>query len=77
MQFVKPDKAQLISESDVEQHFVYPFLIADLPSGLGLTGATIVAKHNIRRFVIDKGEHQKSYFPDYLAVVGGFPLLVV
>jgi hypothetical protein len=77
MLFEKPAREQLLTESDVEQKFVYPFLIADPPGGLGFGKVTILTKHNIRRFSIDKGKQQKSYFPDYMVVIAGFPLLVI
>jgi len=77
MTFQPPSKDQLLTESDVEQKFVYPFLIAEAPFGLGLSSITILTKSNIRRFKIDKGKKEKSYFPDYLAVIAGFPLLVI
>lgn len=67
----------LDNESDVEQKFIYPFLIESPPLGLGLPDSVIQTKVNIRRFEIDKGTAKKLYFPDYLIVTMGFPLVVI
>jgi hypothetical protein len=77
MVFVKPELAELENESDVEHKFVYPILVSEIPYGLGLAKSSIQTKKNVRRFVIDKGPKSKSYFPDFLVVIGGFPLVVV
>ncbi|PDT58682.1 RNA-binding protein [Bradyrhizobium diazoefficiens] len=77
MPFAKPKLSELLNESDVEQKFVYPFLVAEKPFGLELPSEGIVTKRNVRKFIIDKGAQQKSYFPDYLVVRGNLPLLVV
>jgi hypothetical protein len=67
----------LKNESDVEQKFIYPFLIEAKPLGLGLPTAVVQTKANIRRLAIGKGAEQKLYFPDYLVVSIGYPLLVI
>src|SRR5665811_211145 len=67
----------LDNESDVEQKFIYQFLTEPKPLGLGLPAESIQTKANIRRFNIDKGVAQKLYFPDYLVVTMGFPLVVI
>lgn len=67
----------LDNESDVEQKLIYPFLIESVPLGLGLPDAVIQTKVNIRRFEIDKGAAKKLYFPDYLIVTMGLPLVVI
>ncbi len=77
MTFTKPKLSELLNESDVEQKFVFPFLIAEKPFGLGLPSESIVTKRNVRKFLIDKGTKQKSYFPDYLLVKASLPLLVI
>jgi hypothetical protein len=77
MLFKKPLATELNNESDVEQKLIYPLLIAERPYGLGLSTSLIQTKKNLRRFEIDKGDKKKSYFPDYLVVVGGLPLMVV
>jgi hypothetical protein len=66
-----------ISEGDVEDKLIYPLLTGDAPLGLQISQLLILSKHNLRRFTIGKGAARKSYFPDYLVVIGGFPLLVV
>lgn len=68
---------ELENESDVEQKFLYPFLTESEPIGLGLPSAVIQTKSNIRRLTIGKGSDQKSYYPDYLVVNMGFPLVVI
>ena len=35
----------IITESDVEQKFIYPFLKAETPIGLGLKDSEILTKH--------------------------------
>jgi energy-coupling factor transporter ATP-binding protein EcfA2 len=75
--FVVPALRDLTNESDVEQKLIFPLLVSDPPYGLGLSGFTILTKANIRRFPIGKGNDRKSYFPDYLVVSGGFPLVVL
>jgi type I site-specific restriction endonuclease len=67
----------LQSESDVEQKFIYPLLTNDEPHGLGIDPSAVITKQNIRRFVIGKGKSRKSYFPDYIIAVGGFPLIII
>ena len=67
----------LLNESDVEQKFLFPLLVEARPLGLGLPSAAIQTKANIRRFEIGKGSDQKLYFPDYLVLGLGFPLLIV
>lgn len=77
MSFNKPDSSALLNESDVEQKFLYPLLIAEMPSGLAYDPADIHTKTNLRKFSIGKGATQKSYFPDYIISRGGFPLLII
>ena len=67
----------LNNESDVEQKFLYRFLTEDQPVGLGLPDAVIQTKANLRRFAIWKGVEQKLYFPDYVVVMLGLPLVVI
>lgn len=67
----------LLNESDVEQKFLYPLLIEAHPLGLALPQSVVQTKANIRRLKIGKGSEQKLYFPDYVVVSNGFPLLVV
>ncbi|WP_225709170.1 type I restriction endonuclease [Bradyrhizobium cenepequi] len=77
MPFDKPKLSELLNESDVEQKLVLPFLLAEKPYGLGIASESIITKRNVRKFVIDKGAKQKSYFPDYLIVKTNLPLLII
>jgi hypothetical protein len=77
MEYEKPELTELITESDVEQKFLYPLLAASLPNGFGFRSGSIITKVNIRRFEIDKGTHKKTYFPDYVLTFGGVPLAVI
>ena len=67
----------LKNESDVEQKFLYRFLTEAQPVGLGLPDPVIQTKANLRRFTIGKGVEQKLYYPDYVVVMLGLPLVVV
>lgn len=69
--------SDVANEGDVEVRLVLPLLCQASPSGLGLPASYIQSKTNIRRFVIGKGSDQKQYFPDFLVVVAGIPLVVV
>ena len=67
----------LITESDVEQKFIYPFLTACEPMGLGLDSTQILTKTLLRGRSIGKGQSQKYYFPDYLINMRGIPIVVI
>jgi energy-coupling factor transporter ATP-binding protein EcfA2 len=67
----------LKNESDVEQKFLYKFLTVEQPHGLELPSSTIQTKTNLRRFSIGKGTETKLYYPDYVVVMFGLPLLVI
>lgn len=71
------EKKDLITESDVEQKFIYPFLISCSPLGLGLSEFDIQTKKQLRRVEIGKGGQKKYYFPDYLVLFRGIPVMVV
>lgn len=75
--FIQWTVTDLVSESDVEQKFIYPLLVAPNPYGLSLSSSTIKTKHNIKKYQIDKGVKEKTYFPDYLLVDSGFPFMVI
>ena len=77
MNFELPDLNDLQNESDVEQKLIYPLLAGEEPLGLGLLPSEILTKQNIKRITIGKGNERKSYFPDYLILVGGIPLAVI
>ncbi|WP_085248435.1 type I restriction enzyme HsdR N-terminal domain-containing protein [Gilliamella mensalis] len=65
------------TESDVEQLFMINFLKAPKPYGLGLSNSNILTKHNINKYSIGKGNSAKIYYPDYLLVNGGYPIVVI
>lgn len=77
MKFDLPDVTALQTESDVEQKLIYPMLVADEPFGFGIAPNEILTKRNIKRLTIGKGKDRKSYFPDYLVLIGGIPLAVI
>ena len=67
----------LDNESDVEQKFLYGLLTEALPLGLELPSSVIQTKANLRRFTIGKGQETKLYYPDYVIVILGMPLVVI
>jgi hypothetical protein len=72
-----PKASDLLNESDVEQKLVYPLLVAAKPFGFGIPHSSIHTKANIKRFKIGKGTSEKLYYPDYLLVFSGLPLVVI
>ena len=70
--------SSLVTESDVEQKLVWPLLTSVEPTGLGFSHIDVRTKPNINRFLIDKGTTaEKLYFPDYVVLIAGIPVLVV
>jgi RNA recognition motif-containing protein len=69
--------ADLITESDVEQKLLWPLLSTPNPEGLGFQQCDVVTKLSIRRLEVGKGASRKLYFPDYIVVLAGLPLLIV
>lgn len=67
----------LVTESDVEQKFIYRFLSSSTPMGLGLHDSEIFTKHVLRQRLVGKGQNKKYYYPDYLVMIRGIPTLVV
>ncbi|WII71453.1 type I restriction endonuclease [Bdellovibrio sp. 22V] len=67
----------ILTESDVEQKFLYRILVTPKPLGLGLSATDIRTKADIRKIVIGKGQNQKLYYPDYVIVIDGLPVLIV
>lgn len=67
----------LITESDVEQKLIYPFLTEKEPMGLGLDPSQILTKSLLRGRSIGKGQSQKYYYPDYLINMRGIPVVVI
>jgi hypothetical protein len=68
---------ELVTESDVEQKLLWPLLTTAVPNGAGLAPADILTKTSIRRLEINKGTSRKLYYPDYMVVLAGLPVLVV
>lgn len=66
----------LKTESDVEQKFILPLLIQPIPSGLNYAYSNFQTKPNIRGLIIGKGLSSKIYFPDYVIVNSGLPLII-
>ncbi|NBC86790.1 MAG: AAA family ATPase [Bacteroidetes bacterium] len=69
--------ANITSESDVEQKFIYKLLTSDHPTGLGIPEQHIKTQTDIRRINIDKGSKRKLYYSDYLITVRGIPVLLI
>ncbi len=65
------------TESDVEQKLIWPLLTSSYPNGLSYFSSDIVTKLNIRRLEIGKGAGRKLYYPDYLVIIAGLPVLVI
>ncbi len=71
------DHESIVTESDVEQKFIYPFLTSTPPLGLGLDDSKILTKTILRQKIIGKGQKQKYYYPDYIISIRGIPVLVL
>ena len=71
------DFASLITESDIEQKLIYPFLTSAYPIGLALDDSQILTKSLLRQKPIGKGHSLKYYYPDYLVSIRGIPVLVI
>lgn len=69
--------SDLKTESDVEQKFISPLLQNRPPVGLGFSTSDFHTKPNIKKILIDKGEREKLYYPDYVVVLNGLPLMVI
>lgn len=67
----------LHNESDVEQKLVMPLLTSGFPNGLGIRSPDLLTKANTRRLRIGKGGSRKLYFPDYIIVIAGLPVLII
>lgn len=71
------DIQNLHNESDVEQKLIMPLLTKPSPFGLGFGLSSIRTKPNTRRLTIGKGSDKKLYYPDYIVVLFGIPIVVV
>src|SRR5690348_6873633 len=72
-----PKLIELHTESDVEQKLLWPLIASPVPLGLGYSSADILTKTNIRSLEIGKGSERKLYYPDYLVVIAGLPVVVI
>lgn len=72
-----PKIEEIQNESDVEQKLIYPILVAPKPHGLGLSHPHIKTKPSIKGFQIDKRQKKKLYYPDYVIVVSGLPMVII
>ncbi|HDR9203749.1 TPA: S1 RNA-binding domain-containing protein [Burkholderia vietnamiensis] len=75
--FTIPKISELITESDVEQKLLFPIITESLPYGLGIPRSHVLTKFSIRRLEIGKGREGKLYFPDYIVMADGLPVLVI
>lgn len=73
--FIEP--SLLTNESDVEQKIVYKLLTNEEPSGLGYNSYNVYTKLSLRKLDIDKRGNSKLYYPDYVVIIEGFPLIVI
>ena len=72
-----PSLGDLTTESDVEQKLLWPILTNAFPLGLGFSPSDVFTKLCIRRLEIGKDKTKKVYYPDYLIVMAGLPVIVV
>jgi hypothetical protein len=70
-------REDLKTESDVEQKLLWQLLTAARPNGLGYSPVDIATKPNIRTYEFDKGSKRRRYFPDYVVILAGLPVLIV
>lgn len=74
---MKFNEIDFITESDVEQKFIYKLLTTPKPYGLNFLDKNILTKPNIKKVKIEKGTVQKYYFPDYVIINHGLPSVIV
>jgi hypothetical protein len=72
-----PPIADLRTESDVEQKLVWPLLTSAHPEGFGYASVDVLTKLSTRRLEIGKGQSRKLYYPDYIVILAGLPVMVV
>jgi len=65
------------NESDVEQKFILQLLTNSQPFGLGYSLCDFRTKSDLRLLEIDKGSAKKLYYPDYMVILHGLPVLVI
>jgi hypothetical protein len=71
------DPNTLLNESDVEQKIIMPLLTNSQPMGLGYNGINIQTKFNLKQLKIEKRTNSKLYYPDYVIIIEGLPLMAI
>jgi type I site-specific restriction-modification system R (restriction) subunit len=71
------DQIFLVNESDVEQKVVIPLLTNAEPDGLGYSYIHYQTKNSLKKLNIDKRNSSKVYYPDYVILIEGLPLIVI
>lgn len=71
------DYKNIINESDVEQKFIAKLLCEVYPNGLGYAQIDFSTKPDIRKLTIDKGDSKKLYYPDYVILIKGYPVMII
>ena len=69
--------SDLKTESDVENKFIINLLSNKTPLGFNYSTSEYRTKPNIKALLIDKGSSGKLYYPDYVIIFNGLPLLVI
>lgn len=69
-------KDDLVTESDVEQKFIYQFLTQEYPKGCSYNPSSVMTKHRIKPYIIGKSK-PKQYFPDYMIEIDGVPVMII
>jgi hypothetical protein len=67
----------LISEGDVEQKLLFPIITNPTPLGLGYLPSDFRTKTDLKKISIGKGLTKKRYFPDYVLIYKGLPVIVI
>ena len=68
---------QINNESDVEQKFILQLLTDNQPTGLGYSLCDFKTKPDLRQLEIEKGRAKKLYYPDYIVLLQGLPVIVI
>jgi len=71
------DEKFLLNESDVEQKIIWPLLTNNQPFGLGYNETHIQTKLSLRKIKIAKRQKTKLYYPDYVLLIEGLPLIAI
>ena len=71
------DQKYLITEGDVEQKVIWPLLTNPEPEGLGFNLSHIQGKLSLKKLKLEKRKNAKLYYPDFLILISGLPLIVI